>query len=75
MKLKLTKKSKNELMNWHGGSGTVFFSTGEGNSFKIADFFFRKYGEKYRLGIGNKSILLTDEQIKEMGEMAIEDNL
>ncbi len=74
MEIKLTKKSKDKLEQWHAGSGVMYLSEGTGNSFTCCDIFFRKIGEKYKLSMGNsKSVELTEEQAKILGVYAKEE--
>ena len=74
MDIKITKKSKDRLKNYHSGSGVMLLSEGNGNSYIYCDLFFRRKGDKYWLGMGNsKMVELTEEQIKILGDYARED--
>jgi len=74
MDIKITKKSKDVIMNYHSGSGAMFLSKGTGDSYTCCDLFFLKKGDKYWLGMGNsKMIELTEEQVKILGAYARED--
>lgn len=72
--MKLTTKSEKELLNWHEGCGHCFLSTGE-NGYIHFDMQFRKnLNGNYILSFGNsKSIKLTPEQIKIIGNYAVEE--
>jgi len=70
--IKLTSRSENIIRERHLGSGIAVMSDGDGKSYTQCDFFFRKSDKSgnYVLGIGNKSIVLTEDQVKEIGYYA-----
>jgi hypothetical protein len=72
--LKLTKSSEKELRGWHAGSGTAFFSHGDGKTLKIVDIQFLSGSEGIYLSIGNsRNIKLTPEQEDIIGDYALTD--
>jgi hypothetical protein len=71
----LTKASYKELHGWHGGSGYTFVSEGTGSGIKMFNFqlFVAKDG-RTRLNVGNRSIVLTEEQARGLEPFAYVDN-
>jgi hypothetical protein len=72
--MQLTKKYKNELMNWHGGRGVCFFSCGDGKSYIKSDFGIISRNGFVVISIGTKSLRLDKEKSKRFLDIAFEDN-
>jgi len=78
MKLKLTKKSENQLNNYHAGVGHMWLSMAGNGGYKHkhCDIMFICKNGKYILsmGIGRATIELTPEQAQILGCFAVEED-